>query len=84
MTPIGSGPVLLCYEGSDGARRAIEWTGMLLPGAESIVLHLWNSPALGSALAPPADGGLKLPPRTSTQPDGPGASFEIGGHLAHR
>lgn len=59
MTPIALGPVLLCYDGSEGARRAIERTGALLPGAETIVLHLWDSPAVG-AYAPPAHVGPAL------------------------
>jgi hypothetical protein len=32
------GPVLLSYDGSDAARRAIERAGQLLGGGEAIVL----------------------------------------------
>ena len=42
------GPVLLCYDGSDAAARAIERAGQLLGGGEAIVLTVWESP--GSAI----------------------------------
>jgi nucleotide-binding universal stress UspA family protein len=42
-----SGPVLLCYDGSDGAGRAIERAGRVL-GGEAIVLTVWES--AGSAI----------------------------------
>jgi nucleotide-binding universal stress UspA family protein len=35
-------PILLCYDGSAGARRAIETTAALFPGRETIVLHTWT------------------------------------------
>ena len=37
-----------CYDGSDGARQAIERAGQLLGGGEAIVLTVWES--RGSAL----------------------------------
>jgi nucleotide-binding universal stress UspA family protein len=42
------GPVLLCYDGSDNARRAIERAGQLLGGGDAVVLTVWES--LGSAI----------------------------------
>jgi nucleotide-binding universal stress UspA family protein len=42
------GLVLLCYDGSDNARRAIERAGQLLGGGEAVVLTVWES--LGSAI----------------------------------
>lgn len=42
------GPVLLCYDGSMSARRAIRESGALLGGGSAIVLTVWES--LGSAL----------------------------------
>jgi nucleotide-binding universal stress UspA family protein len=54
MASVAQGPILLCYDGSDGSRRAVEWTGLLLPGAEAIVLHLWESPAVAGVFSPPA------------------------------
>jgi nucleotide-binding universal stress UspA family protein len=50
------GPVLLCYDGSDNARRAIGRAGQLLGGGEAVVLTVWES--LGSAILRrlPSDG----------------------------
>lgn len=45
-------PILLCYDGTSGARRAIEWAGSFFQGSDVVVLHLWDSPALGGAFAP--------------------------------
>jgi nucleotide-binding universal stress UspA family protein len=42
------GPVLLCYDGSDPARRAIERAGRVVGGGEAIVLTAWES--LGPAI----------------------------------
>ena len=52
-------PALLCYDGSDPARRAIERAGTLLGGGRAIVLTVWES--LGSAVlrhASPLPGEL--------------------------
>ena len=35
-------PILLCYDGSDDAFRAIEFAGSLFPGRRAIVLSLWE------------------------------------------
>jgi len=55
MTGSG-GPVLLAYDGSDNARRAIALAGELLGARRALVLHLWVSwageaPALAGASA---------------------------------
>ena len=42
------GRVLLCYDGSDNARQAVEQAGQLLGGGEAVVLTVWES--LGSAI----------------------------------
>ena len=42
------GPVLLCYDGSDFAKRAIERAGQIVGGGDAIVLTVWES--LGSAI----------------------------------
>jgi nucleotide-binding universal stress UspA family protein len=39
-----SGPTLLAYDGSDGARDAIATAARLLPGREAVVVHAWSSP----------------------------------------
>jgi nucleotide-binding universal stress UspA family protein len=36
------GPVVLAYDGSDGARRAIEAAGRLFGGRAAIVVHAWE------------------------------------------
>jgi hypothetical protein len=42
------GPVLLCYDGSDPARQAIERAGRVLGGGKAVVLTVWES--VGSAI----------------------------------
>ena len=37
--------ILICYDGSPGARRAVEHAGRLLPGSRAVVLNVWGSPA---------------------------------------
>lgn len=46
--PTSRGPALLCYDGSDAARDAIEQAGAVLGGGPAVVLTVWES--LGSAL----------------------------------
>jgi|SRR5476649_2502765 nucleotide-binding universal stress UspA family protein len=43
MTSVDSaGPILLCYDGSDDARAAIEAAAMLLGGREAVVACFWQ------------------------------------------
>jgi nucleotide-binding universal stress UspA family protein len=35
-------PILLCYDGSDDAFRAIEFAGSLFPGRDAVVLSVWE------------------------------------------
>jgi nucleotide-binding universal stress UspA family protein len=42
VSPSATEPILLCYDRSDGARRAIETAGALFPGRKAIVLHIWS------------------------------------------
>jgi nucleotide-binding universal stress UspA family protein len=35
-------PILLCYDGSDDAYRAIELAGSLFPGRSAVVLSVWE------------------------------------------
>jgi nucleotide-binding universal stress UspA family protein len=37
------GPVLIAYDGSEAARKAIEVAGLLLDGRAAIVVHVWES-----------------------------------------
>ena len=40
--PGDAGPVLLCFDGSDDARRAIERAGAILGGGPALVVHVWE------------------------------------------
>lgn len=48
-------PILICFDGSESARHAIEYAGTLLPGRSARVLNVWTYPievaALGVAAA---------------------------------
>jgi nucleotide-binding universal stress UspA family protein len=37
--------ILICYDGTPGARQAVEHAGRLLPGSRAVVLNVWSSPA---------------------------------------
>lgn len=58
MTTAANGPILICYDRSDGARRAIETAGELFPGRKAIVLHVWSPVAL---IASTYGGMVSLP-----------------------
>ena len=47
-------PILICYDRSDDARRAIAVAGSLFPGRGAIVLHAWSPTAVIAA----AYGGM--------------------------
>ncbi len=36
------GPLLIGFDGSDSARRAVEYAARVLPGAEAVVAHVWH------------------------------------------
>jgi nucleotide-binding universal stress UspA family protein len=42
MPEAPSKPILLCYDGSDDAFRAIEFAGSLFPGRPAVVLSVWE------------------------------------------
>jgi nucleotide-binding universal stress UspA family protein len=46
LSPSASEPILLCYDRSAGARRAIETAAALFPGRKAIVLHIWSPMAM--------------------------------------
>ena len=46
-------PALLCYDGSDPAKRAIEEAGALLGGGPAVVLTVWESVGSSVLLYPP-------------------------------
>jgi nucleotide-binding universal stress UspA family protein len=43
-------PILLCYDGSDDAFRAIEFAGSLFPGRSAVVLSVWEKYGLLSGI----------------------------------
>jgi nucleotide-binding universal stress UspA family protein len=45
-----SKPILLCYDGSDDAFRAIEFAGSLFPGRSAVVLSVWEHYSLLSGV----------------------------------
>jgi nucleotide-binding universal stress UspA family protein len=42
-------PILLCYDRSAAARRAVEAAGSLFPGHAALVLHVWSPLAVAAA-----------------------------------
>src|SRR3954466_11382528 len=49
-TRIAEGPLLLCYEGSEDAKHAIEHAGRVLGGRDALVVTVWQpTPAPGSS-----------------------------------
>jgi nucleotide-binding universal stress UspA family protein len=61
-TRTADGPLLLCYDGSEDAKHAIEHAGRLLAGRDALVVTVWQlTPALGrSASAGSTDGKFDL------------------------
>jgi nucleotide-binding universal stress UspA family protein len=60
-----SGPIVLCYDRSDGARRAIERAAALFPGRDAVVLHVWvplvvAAAAYGDFVPPRVEDVLEL------------------------
>jgi nucleotide-binding universal stress UspA family protein len=53
-----TGPILLSYDRSDGARGALDVAGALFPGRKAVVLHVWSPVGLVAA----AYGGLTTLP----------------------
>ena len=45
-TSTADGPLLLCYDGSDRATRAIEHAGALFAGRRALVVTVWEPPKL--------------------------------------
>jgi nucleotide-binding universal stress UspA family protein len=49
-TSIADGPLILCYDGSDGARDAIRHAGGLFPGWPVLVVTVWQPVAVPGSL----------------------------------
>ncbi len=68
MDDQGRRPALLCYDGSDYARRAIEQAGAVLDGGPAVVLTVWESigpPALRHPIPAVAEFGREFREETS-------------------
>ena len=63
MTTVDNAPVLICYDRSDDARRAIETAAALFPGRKAIVMHVWSPVAVVAA----AYGGMVALPAYDDQ-----------------
>src|SRR4051795_10190704 len=51
-TRTADGPLLLCYDGSEDAKHAIEHAGRVLGGRDALVVTVWQpTPALGNSAA---------------------------------
>jgi nucleotide-binding universal stress UspA family protein len=49
-TSTADGPLLLCYDGSEAARQAIQCAGALFPGRRALVVTVWQPTAVPSSL----------------------------------
>ena len=57
-TRSADGPLLLCYDGSEDAKHAIEHAGRLLSGRDALVVTVWQpTAALGSSASAGATNG---------------------------
>ena len=82
------GPLVIGYDGSDGAAAAIEGTAALFPGREALVVHVWES-AVRHTLSGRVLGALPLEELRAVTSDFDGylqdaarALAEQGGDLA--
>lgn len=48
-------PILVCYDGSPGAKQAVDAAGTLCPGQTAIVLHAWSGQAAERAVHYPVE-----------------------------
>jgi len=72
MSTVGSGPALLCYDGSEPARRAIEHAARVLGPGPATVLTVWET--VGSAF-------LRHRPRTALGRELTAISADVVGEL---
>jgi universal stress protein family protein len=62
-----SGPVVLCFDGSEDARRAIEEAGRLLAPRPAVVLTVWEAARDLTVLDPVGDAVGRFEPRTRVE-----------------
>lgn len=76
-TSTADGPLILCYDGSNGATDAIQQAGALFTGARALVLTAWQSVPIPGSLGM---GGEAAPMVNNIELDR--AAAERGGRLA--
>jgi nucleotide-binding universal stress UspA family protein len=76
--PTGGQPLVIGFDGSDEAMRAIEVAGRLLPGSPAVVVHV----GAVVTLAPPPAGAPTLPPLPSAAPVDDAEVERIAGGVA--
>jgi nucleotide-binding universal stress UspA family protein len=76
-TSIANGPLVLCYDGSQGARSAIQHAGEMFPGRRALVVTVWKSIPFAGSLGM---GGEAAPVLNVVELDQ--AAGERGGRLA--
>jgi nucleotide-binding universal stress UspA family protein len=76
-TSTSDGPLILCYDGSEGAAHAIERAGALFTGSRALVLTAWQSVPIPGSLGM---GGEPAPTVNTIELDR--AAAERGGRLA--
>jgi nucleotide-binding universal stress UspA family protein len=59
-TSIADGPLILCYDGSEGARDAIEHAGELFGDRRAIVVTVWQSVAIPDSLGMSGDAAATV------------------------
>ena len=75
-TPTADGPLLLCYDGSEDAKHAIEHAGCLLGGRDALVVTVWQTTsAVGSSASAGATDGFDFVEVNR-------AAAELGGRVA--
>ena len=73
----GTGPCILCFDGSDPARRAIRETAGLLGRVPAVVVHVWDRPS-GLML-----GGRQLAATHPLAPAAEALESTVLGSVAH-
>jgi nucleotide-binding universal stress UspA family protein len=78
-------PLLLCFDRSAGARRAIETAGSLFPGREAVLLHVWAPIAVligpYAAMLPPDEQGDAMLQVAALETAGEGVELAVGAGL---
>jgi nucleotide-binding universal stress UspA family protein len=78
-------PLILCYDGSDHAKRAVEEAAELFPGAHTLVLTIWKPVSNVESFGwPAATAGTDLAALNREAAEQAGAIAEEGVEMARR